>query len=187
MSFEKFLTNMQAMFTGFEDNDELLTDAQKIRLLFQKVQSPSLTQVKNALQVSYDLDKAGEVTYDFLANSMAAEAASLPDHAPSTQRLVPPRLVESRAQTEISSLDFIRTSRVSLMMRKRQSSMRGSASTSTPSRVAVIIPKRARRAPSKLTRKSVKDDQRNFFYEGQAQRRQSHENNLRRRGQQCSR
>jgi hypothetical protein len=85
MSFEKFLTNMQAMFTGFEDNDEPLTDAQKIRLLFQKVQSPSLTQVKNALQVSYDLNKAGEVTYDFLANIMAAEAATLPDHAPNRQ------------------------------------------------------------------------------------------------------
>jgi hypothetical protein len=85
MSFEKFLTNMQAMFTGFEDNHELLTVAQKIRLLFQKVQSPSLTQVKNALQVSYDLNKMGEVTYDFLANSMAAEAASLPDHAPNRQ------------------------------------------------------------------------------------------------------
>jgi hypothetical protein len=85
MSFEKFLTNMQTMFTGFEDNNELLTDAQKIRLLFQKLQSPSLTQVKNALQVSCDLDKAGEVIYDFLANSMAAEAASLPDHAPTRQ------------------------------------------------------------------------------------------------------
>jgi hypothetical protein len=85
MSFEKFLTNMQAIITGFEDNDELLTDAPKIRLLFQKVQSPSLTQVKNALKVSYDLDKAGEVTYDFLANSMVAKAASLPDHAPNRQ------------------------------------------------------------------------------------------------------
>jgi hypothetical protein len=52
MSYKKFLTNMQAMFTGFEDNNELLTDTQKIRLLFQKVQSPSLTQVKNALQVN---------------------------------------------------------------------------------------------------------------------------------------
>jgi hypothetical protein len=85
MSFEKFLTNMQAMFTGFEDNDEILTDSQKIRLLFQKVQSPSMTQVKNALQVSYDLDKEGEVNYDFIANSMAAEAASLPDHVPNRQ------------------------------------------------------------------------------------------------------
>jgi hypothetical protein len=85
MSFQKVLTNMQAMFTGFEDNNELLTDAQKIRLLFQKLQSPRLTQAKNALQVSYDLHKVREVTYDFLANSMAAEAASLSDHAPNRQ------------------------------------------------------------------------------------------------------
>jgi hypothetical protein len=85
MSFKKFLTNMQAMFTGFEDKGKLLTDAQKIWLLFQKVQSPSLTPVKYALQVSYDLDKAGEVTYDFLVNSMSAKAASLPDHAPNRQ------------------------------------------------------------------------------------------------------
>jgi hypothetical protein len=53
MSFKKFLTNMQAMFrTGFKDNNEFLTDTQKIRHLFQKVESPSLTQVKNALRVS---------------------------------------------------------------------------------------------------------------------------------------
>ena len=37
MSFGKFLTNMQAMFTGFEDNNEVLTNSQKVRLLFQKV------------------------------------------------------------------------------------------------------------------------------------------------------
>jgi hypothetical protein len=86
MSFEKFLTNMQAMFTGFEDNDEILTDAQKIRLLFQKVQSPALTQVKNALKVSYDLDTGGQdVTFDFIANSMSAEASSLPEHVPNRQ------------------------------------------------------------------------------------------------------
>jgi hypothetical protein len=36
-------------------------------------------------KVSYNLDKAGEVTYDFLANSMAAKAASLLDHAPNRQ------------------------------------------------------------------------------------------------------
>jgi hypothetical protein len=80
MSFEKFLTNMQAMFTGIEDNDEILTEAQKIRLLFQKVQSPSLIQVKNALQVLYDLDQDQVVTYNF-----AAEAANLPEHVPNRQ------------------------------------------------------------------------------------------------------
>ena len=86
MSFEKFLTSMQAMFTGFEDNDEILTNAQKIRLLFQKVQNPSMNQVKSALKVQSDLDTDGtNVTYDFIANSLAAEAASLPDHVPNRQ------------------------------------------------------------------------------------------------------
>ena len=37
VSFEEFLTNIQSMFTGFEENDEILTKAQKIKLLFQKV------------------------------------------------------------------------------------------------------------------------------------------------------
>jgi hypothetical protein len=78
MTFEKFLTNMQSMFTGFADNGEVLSDAQKIRLLFGKVQSPNLIQVKNALQVSYDLNHE-EVSYDFIANSLAAEAAKSPD------------------------------------------------------------------------------------------------------------
>jgi hypothetical protein len=160
MSFEKFMTNMQAIFIGFEDNDKLSTDAKKIRLLFQKVKSPSLTQVKNALQISYDLDKAGEVTYDFLANSMAAKAASLPDHAPNRQASGVDRhpTPGSAPTSGIKGANgdiftgFIRTSRVSLMMKNRQSSMKGSASTSTPRRVTVIIPKGARQAPSKLTR-----------------------------------
>ena len=43
MFFDRFLTNTQSMFTGFEDNGELLTEAQKIRLLFQKFQGPRLT------------------------------------------------------------------------------------------------------------------------------------------------
>ena len=85
MSFDKFLTSMQKMFTGFEDNEEFLSNTQKIRLLFQKVQAPSLTQVKSALQVSYDLDAEENVTYDFIANSLAVEATSLPDLAISRQ------------------------------------------------------------------------------------------------------
>jgi hypothetical protein len=85
MSFEKFLTNMQAMFTGFNDNGEFMDEPQKIRLLFQKVQSPALTQVKNALQVQYDLDRDENVTFDFIANSLAKEAASLPEFNPNRQ------------------------------------------------------------------------------------------------------
>jgi hypothetical protein len=160
MSFKTFLTNMQVMFIGFKDNNKILTEGQKIRLLFQKVQSPSLTQVKNSLQVSYDLDKAGEGTYDVLANSMAAKAASLPDHAPNRQASsvdrhpMPgwPQQVESRVPTEISSLDSTRTSGAYLTMSRRQFWTRESASTSTPRRVLVAIPKRARLVPSKSIR-----------------------------------
>jgi hypothetical protein len=87
MSFKKFLTSMlQAMFTGFKDNGEVLTDNQKICLLFQKVQSLSLTQVKSALKVQSDLDTGRTtVTYDFIAKSFSVEAASLPDHIPNHQ------------------------------------------------------------------------------------------------------
>ena len=52
MYFEKFLTNMQSMLTEFEGNDELLTEAQNIRILLQNFQSPSLTHVNKALKVS---------------------------------------------------------------------------------------------------------------------------------------
>jgi hypothetical protein len=82
MSFDKFLTSMQSMFAGFEDNGEVLNDAQKIRLLFQKVQAPVLTQVKSALQVQHDLDAGGtSVTYNFIANSMAATTTNLTEVA----------------------------------------------------------------------------------------------------------
>jgi hypothetical protein len=84
MLFEKFLTSMQAMFAGFEDSCKHLTDNQNVRLLFQKVQSPSLTQVRSTLIVQSDfLEVAGTtVSYDFVANSLSVEAASLSDHVP---------------------------------------------------------------------------------------------------------
>ena len=82
MSFDKLLTNMQKMFTGFSDNGNILNDLQNIRLIFQKVQNPILTQIKSSLQVSYDLDQANTGTYDFIYKSKAAEAASLWDHTP---------------------------------------------------------------------------------------------------------
>ena len=101
MSFEKFLTNMQAMFTGFEDNNEVLTNSQKVRLLFQKVQCSTLTQVKSALQVQSNLDIEGDtVTYDFIANSLAAEAAAMPDYVPNRQASG----VESKGSAPVSGI-----------------------------------------------------------------------------------
>ena len=54
VSFEKFLTNMKYTF-----------------------ESPRLTQVKNAFQVSSDLDQDKSGPFEFITNSMADEAASL--------------------------------------------------------------------------------------------------------------
>ena len=68
------------MFTGFYENGEILNDLQKIRLIFQKFQNPILTQIKTSRQVSYDLEKTNKVTYNFIANSLVAEAACLGDH-----------------------------------------------------------------------------------------------------------
>jgi hypothetical protein len=82
MSFEKFLTNMQSMFTGFDDSGETLTNGQKMRLLFEKVQATNLQGAKSALQISFDQDVAGAaVTYDFIANSLSAAAASAPENS----------------------------------------------------------------------------------------------------------
>ena len=79
---EKFITNMQTMFTRFSENVEILNDSQKIRLLFQKVQNPILNQIKALLQVSYDMYQSKIVTYDFSSNSLSTEAASTWDQNP---------------------------------------------------------------------------------------------------------
>ena len=66
---------MQKIFTEFSDNGEILNDSQKIHLLLQKVKNPILTEIKASLQVSYNLDQSNIVTYDFISNSLLAEAA----------------------------------------------------------------------------------------------------------------
>ena len=73
---------MQTMLTRFSDNGDILNNSQKIRLLFQKVQNPILTQIKASLQVSHDLDQANTVTHDFISNILVVEAESLGDHTP---------------------------------------------------------------------------------------------------------
>ena len=73
---------MQTVFPGFCENGDILNDSQKIRLLFQKVQHPILPQIKVSLQVSYDLYQSNAMTYNFISNSLAAEAASQGDHTP---------------------------------------------------------------------------------------------------------
>ena len=82
MSSEKFLKIIQTILTGFSENGEIFNDSQRIRLLLQKVQNPIITQTKASLQVSYSLDQANTVNYDFISKSLSAEAVSLGDHNP---------------------------------------------------------------------------------------------------------
>ena len=56
MSFQKFLTKMQTKFTGFSENGEIINDPQKICLIFQKVQNQIMNQIKESIQVSYDME-----------------------------------------------------------------------------------------------------------------------------------
>ena len=49
MSFEKFLKNMQTMFTGLSENKDILNESHKIRLPLQEVQNPILNQIKASL------------------------------------------------------------------------------------------------------------------------------------------
>ena len=70
------------MFTGFYENGEILNDSQKIRLLFHINLTKQRAQIKASLQVSYDLDQANTLTYDFIYKILAAEAANLGGHTP---------------------------------------------------------------------------------------------------------
>ena len=82
ISFHKFFTKMQKMFIGFSENGYILNESQKIRSLFQRVKNLILTQIKALLQVSYNMEQANTVTYDFISSSLAAENASIVYHNP---------------------------------------------------------------------------------------------------------
>jgi hypothetical protein len=80
LPFEKFLTTMEDMSIGFSENGEGLTEIQLIRLLFKKVQHPSLENTKSSLQVMYDLNADNNVDYEFITNSFSAAVALLPEY-----------------------------------------------------------------------------------------------------------
>lgn len=87
MTFDKFLTAMQTMFTGFEENDEHLSAQQKVRLLFDKVQHTLLETTKASLLTAYQLyPDAKDDYYNFIANSLSAEVVNLPDYSAPTRQ-----------------------------------------------------------------------------------------------------
>jgi hypothetical protein len=71
------------MFAGFSDNDDVLCHnaARRSNSCQRRLKLQASNQVKNAFQVLHDLEMGAgaDVTFDFVANSLAAEAAGLPD------------------------------------------------------------------------------------------------------------
>ena len=127
MSFEKFLTNMQSMFTGFEENDEVLTKAHNIRLLFQKFQIPILIQVKNVLyNTTYTKTNMSQLTS--FPTVWQLKHPTYPITSPTGKKVVwTPRVggsqhqgVVLRCHTEPSLLYYTRTFNSYLMTTSRQ-------------------------------------------------------------------
>ena len=77
MSFEIFLTKCQKMYNIFEIEQEPMTDAAKVRFLFQKVEHASL---KGAIEALRAQQTAGAtITYTMAANHLSTAVSELPE------------------------------------------------------------------------------------------------------------
>lgn len=77
MSFEIFLTKCQKMYNIFEKEKEPMTDAAKVRFLFQKVEHTSL---KGAIEALRAQQTAGTtITYTMAANHLSTSVSELPE------------------------------------------------------------------------------------------------------------
>ena len=56
LPYHTFLDRLQKMFNIYQSEAEELSDAAKVRILFQKVQHPQLVQAVGALKVRFDMD-----------------------------------------------------------------------------------------------------------------------------------
>ena len=77
MSFEIVLTKCQKMYNIFEKEQEPMTDAAKVRFLFQKVEHASL---KGAIEALRAQQTAGTtITYTMAANHLSTAVSELPE------------------------------------------------------------------------------------------------------------
>ena len=78
MAFETFLTQMQKMFNIYEKENEPMTEDQKVRLLYSKVQCKDLQLAVNALEA---LKTTGtNITYTTAANHLSTAVSKLPEY-----------------------------------------------------------------------------------------------------------
>ena len=76
---------MHHMFESYAEYDEPIPEEQKIRLLFQKVDSSAPEVKKAALMVQHDLDFAHELTYGWFSNQLLKEVPRAVDQASNRQ------------------------------------------------------------------------------------------------------
>ena len=77
MQFSSFLAKMQTMFNIFEEENEIMSEQAKVRILLKKVEHPELRSAINALRIRATMDG---MTFTECANHLSGMVAELPDY-----------------------------------------------------------------------------------------------------------
>ena len=77
MSFSAFLDKMQKMFNIFQEEDDVISEQAKVRMLLKKVEHPQLQDAIGALRVRHQMDG---INFTECANHLSAIVSELPDH-----------------------------------------------------------------------------------------------------------
>ena len=78
MAFETFLTQCQKMYNIYDKEDEAMTEDQKVRFLFKKVQHTGLQPAIEALRARQAT--GAKITYDDAANHLSTKVSELPEY-----------------------------------------------------------------------------------------------------------
>ena len=78
MAFETFLTQCQKMYNIYDKEDEAMTEDQKVRFLFKKVQHTGLQPAIEALRARQAT--GAKITYDDVANHLSTKVSELPEY-----------------------------------------------------------------------------------------------------------
>ena len=77
LPFSTFLDKMQRMFNIFHEEDEVISEQAKVRMLLKKVEHPQLQDAVGALRVRASMDG---MTFTECANHLSALVSELPDN-----------------------------------------------------------------------------------------------------------
>ena len=77
MAFSSFLDKMQKMFNIFEEENEVISEQAKVRMLLKKLEHPQLQDAIIALRVRATMQG---ITFTKCANHLSAQVSELPDY-----------------------------------------------------------------------------------------------------------